>query len=244
MPEFEAIISSLPPDTQTILKQLAAGGAGLTGRELLGLLAKLTADATATQRATIWRAVIWLANAGRIPLASLMEASSLMAAGETAGLTAAASGGGAGAGGAVVGGGAGGAAAGGGGALAGATLVAFIAALLFAAEAAAFAYYSISAEAGTRVTIAPSGPPCSGEGPNDVVWSLWVRRIGSRTSYNAAIKAAMNHARKVMTCSGACSDDEDGPTCTPVAIPISVVPKNRFLWTTTNITYRVGCACL
>ncbi len=54
----------------------------------------------------------------------------------------------------------------------------------------------------------------------------------------------MPHAVTVKSCAGLCSDDPDGPTCTPVAIPISVVPKNRILWTTTTITYRVGCACL
>ena len=225
--EFEQIISSLSPDMQAILRQLAAGGGALTARELLGIIARLAAAATATQRATIWRALMWLANAGRIQLSVLIEASELLAAGE----------------GAVVAEGAA-TAAGAGTAVAVATVVAFLAALIFAMMSIAFAYYMVSAELETVAEIAPQGIPCTASGPTDVVWTVWRRRIGSRTSRNAAVKAAVDHARSVVTCSGACGEDPDGPQCTPVAIPISVVPKWRFLWTTTTVTYRVGCACL
>ena len=227
MGDFEQIISSLSPDMQAILRQLAAGGGALTARELLGIIARLAAAATAAQRATLWRALIWLANTGRIQLSVLIEASELLAAGE----------------GAVVAEGAAGAA-GAGTTVAVATVVAFLAALIFAMMSIALAYYTISAEMETVARIAPQGRPCTASGPTNAVWTVWRRRIGSRTSRNAAVKAAMEHARKVVTCTGACSEDPDGPQCTPVAITISAVPAWRLFWTTTTVTYRVGCACL
>lgn len=232
MREFEQIISSLSPDMQAILRQLAAGGGALTARELLGIIARLAAAATETQRATLWRALMWLANAGRIKLAVLMEAAELMAAGEGAVIV-------------TDGAAAGGAAAtGAGAAVVIASIVAFVLSVILAMEAIAIAYYMISAEMETLSSTAPQGRPCTGTGPTGTVFTLERSRIGSRTSRNAAVAAAVAHAKTVMTCSGTCSNEEDGPVCSPVAIPISIIPRYRVFWTTTTITYKVGCACL
>lgn len=232
MQEFEAIISSLPPEMQVILRQLAVGGATLTGRELLGLITRLIAlAASGVQRATIWRALMWLANAGRISLAALIEAAELMATGEGSSVVVAGAGGGA------VG-------AGGGAATALASIVAFVLSVIVAMEAIAIAYFMISAEADMLASVAPQGMPCTGTGPTGVVFVKSVSRIGSRTSRNAAIRFADQHAKRVMTCSGGGGEDSHGGVCTAVAIPISVVPKYRVFWTTTTITYRVGCALI
>lgn len=234
MNPFDQIIAPLSPDMQAILRQLAAGGGALTARELLGIIARLAAAASAAQRASLWRALIWLANTGRIQLAVLMEAAELMAAGEGAVIVTD----GAAAGGVAVGGA--------GAAVAIASIVAFLMALLLAMIAIAIAYYTISAELDTVAEIAPQGKPCTGTGPTAKPHTMIVRRFGSRTSRNAAIKEAGEHAKRVMTCSGGCGDgsDEDGPQCSPVAIPISVIPRFRFFYTATTITYMVGCACI
>ena len=85
---FDQIISTLPPNIQTILRQLAQGTTPLSARELLRLLAFLMASGAA-YKDTIWAALIWLANAGKLEVPTLVEAATLMAEGEGASVVAA-----------------------------------------------------------------------------------------------------------------------------------------------------------
>ena len=107
--------------------------------------------------------------------------------------------------------------------------------------AAAFAVYMIYTEVKTEVRPVKGGIPCKvASGPAGTVLTLWRSRIGSRTSYNAALRAVEEEAARLVTCSGNCRTGR----CQPVPIVISAIPKYRVFWTTTVVTYMVGCACI
>jgi hypothetical protein len=225
--DFEQIIAALPPNIQTILRQLYQNGNTLNARELLRLLSFLLTSAGPLYKETIWQALIHLANIGRLEVPTLIEAATLFEAGEGASVVAAGAEG------------AGAAAAGAAGASALALSIAALIGLLIVGAVALLAY---SAESRRGIKLPPSGIPCAVKsGATGTVRKLSRSRIGSRRSRNAAVDAAQADAVATVTCGGAC---DAGKTCSPVAIIISAIPKYRIFWTTTDVRYMVNCACV
>ncbi len=229
MEEFARMISSLPAETQRILTAMAQNGSGLTARGMLDHLRRLLPPGiSARDFKIIWGALMWLAQRGLLQKDAIFGALALFREAELAAAVAeaAAAGEAAGAGAAEV---------------AAAGAMANIGAVLFALFTVYVAYDQISSEMRKKATPPPAGIPCTGTGPTTTVFTLSASGVGARTSYNRAVQRAMQHAGTVMTCTGTCTPPG---TCTPVAIPISIVPRSRLFWTTTTITYMVGCACV
>lgn len=229
---LEAMMQGLPEAIKIVLRDIHAQGNTLNPREWLRLLSFLLAWGGA-YKAQIMNILFELAMAGRLNIGALMQALTLVEAGEGATAVAAGT---AEAGGA----GATGAAAGAAGLTGAALAVAVVIGILIVAATAYIAY-----DLESRVTIEhpPTGQPCAvATGPTGTTLTLSRSAIGSRTSLNKALAAAQADAAARITCTpGACGA---GRTCAPVAIVISAIPKYRVFWTTTEVTYTLGCACV
>lgn len=229
---LETMMQGLPEAIKIVLRDIHARGNTLDAREWLRLLSFLLAWGGA-YKAQIMSILYELAMLGRLNIAALMEALTLVEAGEGASVVAAGTA-------EATGAGATGVAAGGAG-LAGAALAVAVAIGILIVAATAYIAYDLE----SRVTIKhpPMGQPCAvATGPAGAIQALSRSAVGSRSSLNKALAAAQADAEARITCTpGACGT---GRTCAPVAIIITANPKYRVFWTTTDATYTLGCACV
>ncbi len=216
-------IAELPESVRVVLRDLLARGDRISARELLRILAELLATAGA-YRFYIMAILSEMAMIGRLNLAALMEALTLLNAGEGIFTAVGAEAAGAGAAG-----------------LTGAAAAAAVAIGVLIVAATAYLAYDL--EKRVKIRHPPMGVPCVPlSGPTGSVQKLSRSRIGSLTSLNKALAAAQADAEATVTCSK--TGCGNGRRCAPVANIINALPKYRVFWTTTDVTYMVGCACI
>jgi len=223
MQEFEQILSRLPANIAEILRQLAADGKNISPRELLRLISFLFASGAAYAE-LITQALVRLVMAGKLSGETLLTAMRLWGAGEGASIVAGAGGGAAG-----------GAAAG--------TLLATVAAALAMLVSIYIAYSWISEEVKKDIEFPPQGVPCAAVGGNTTkVRKLSRSGIGSKTSLQRALNAAVEDVARTVRCGTGCPQADH--VCAPMPVIISAVPKYRVFWTTTDVLYLGACQCL
>lgn len=235
MPEFEQILTQLPTEIATVLRQLSNNGRNISPRELLRIIAFLFASGSAYAE-LITQALVRLVMAGRLSGQTVLVAMRLWGAGEGASIAAGAVGGGAGGGGAA---GAGGVA---GGITAGAVITA-VSAALFMLASIYLAYVWISEEIRKDIDHPTQGVPCTATGGDTTtVRETWSIGIGGKTAANRALKKAVADVAGSVTCGSDC--DKPNHLCSPVPIVISVLPKSWLFWSTATVRYMGGCQCL